>query len=566
MPNGLQAADYIVVGGFFVVMLGIGAYFAKSMRSLKDFFCGGNRVPWWVSGVSLYMTTFSAFTFVSYSALAYNEGLVCITIWWLTVPCAIIGARYFASRWRRIDATSPVEFIEHRYGPALRQGFSWAGVPLIVFDDALKLYVIGTMVTVSFGIENEYAMPAAIAVCGTIMLAYTLMGGLWAVMITDFVQFIIMGTAVLVMTPLVLSKAGGFGAIIEQAPPGFWRLTSDNFSVSWLIPFSLVMFLSYTTRWSIVQRYYSVGTDADARKVGYTLGILTFIGVPLLFLPAYAARVFLPGIEDANTVYPLVCRAVLPVGLFGMVIAGMFSATMSMLSSDYNAVASVVTNDIYKRLFAPKASERSLVLIGRLSTLGIGMAAVVIAVILSQAKELEDLVGIMAKVFSLLLPPIGIPMVFGLLTRRVSEKGALAGFVTGAACGAVAYTMSYLGDYEYLRSVPYLTWITGVPTLSLMLFLSFLFPDSTEKRAAVVQFLAGVSGETSIEHEKAEPKPGGTSDTKVAIGIIGLATAAIGGLLLVSVLLTVDARDATLSITVGALLLIAGLAARNLVR
>jgi len=566
MQNGLGTADYIVVGGFFVVMLAIGAYFARSMRSLKDFFCGGNRVPWWVSGVSLYMTTFSAFTFVSYSALAYNEGLVCITIWWLTVPCAIIGARFFASRWRRIDATSPVEFIEHRYGPTLRQGFSWAGVPLIVFDDALKLYVIGTMVTVSFGMEGGYAMPATIAVCGTIMLAYTLMGGLWAVMITDFVQFIIMGAAVLVLTPLVLDRAGGLGQIIEQAPPGFWRLTSDDYSVSWLIPFSLVMFLSYTTRWSIVQRYYSVGTDADARKVGYTLGVLTFIGVPLLFLPAYAARVFLPGIEDANSVYPLVCREVLPVGLFGMVIAGMFSATMSMLSSDYNAVASVVTNDIYKRLFAPKASERRLVLVGRLSTLGIGMAAVVVAVILSQAEGLKDLVDIMAKVFSFLLPPIGIPMVFGLLTRRVSERGALAGFVAGTACGAVAYTLSYLGDYEYLRSVPYLTWITGVPTLSLMLFLSFLFPDSKEKQAAVVQFLAGVSGEIPEVQEKSEAKPGGTDDTKVAIGIIGLATAAIGALLLVSVLLTVGARDATLSITVGAVLLIGGLAARNLAR
>ncbi|MFO7975817.1 MAG: hypothetical protein R6V12_14425 [Candidatus Hydrogenedentota bacterium] len=565
MQGGLVLADYLILGGFFAIMLGIGFYFSGKMKDLKDFFCGGNHVPWWVSGVSLYMTTFSAFAFVSYSALAYNEGLVCITIWWMTVPCAVLSARFFAARWRRINITSPVEFIERRYGPSLRQCFSWAGVPLIVVDDALKLFVIGTMVTVSLGVEGEWAMPMTIVVCGTIMLTYTLLGGLWAVMITDAVQFIIMGAAVLVMVPLVLMKVGGIGTVFQNAPDGYWNVTSENYSIWWLLSFTLIQFLVYTTKWPIVQRYYSVETDKEARKVGYTVGFLTFVGVPLLFLPAFAARVFMPGIEDANTVYPEVCKTLLPVGLFGMVIAGMFSATMSMLSSDYNAVASVITNDIYKRLFVPRASEKSLVLVGRLATLGIGLAAVAIAVVLSQMENLRDLVKIMAGVFSLLLPPVGIPIFFGLLTRRVSNRGAVLGFLMGAGSGLVAYVLSLLppellgmdpegAGLAILNTVPYMTWITALPTLVGVFGLSPLLPDGPKKDEEVAEFITGAG----TAEQPVVPRTGLSRDAAMAISIIGAATGLIGVLLAGAVAVTGQAADGSYSIGVGAILAVFG--------
>jgi len=579
VKEGLVLADYLILAGFFVIMLGIGVYFSGKMKDLRDFFCGGNQVPWWVSGVSLYMTTFSAFAFVSYSALAYRQGLVCITIWWMTVPCAVLSARFFAARWRRMNITSPVEFIERRFGPWLRQCFSWAGVPLIVIDDALKLFVIGTMVTVSLGVQNDGAMPVAIVVCGTIMLSYTLMGGLWAVMITDTVQFVVMGVAVLVLIPLVLLKVRGILPIFQDAPPRYWNLTSSDYSFWWLLPFTLMQFLVYTTKWPIVQRYYAVETDKDARKVGYTVGFLTFAGVPLLFLPAFAARVFMPGVSDANTVYPMVCRQLLPAGLFGMVIAGMFSATMSMLSSDYNAVAAVITNDIYKRLFVPRASQRSLVLVGRLATLGIGMLAVAIAVMLSQMENLRDLVQIMAGVFSLLLPPVGIPVFFGFLTRRVSNRGALLGFILGSACGLAAYALSLLPaessvvmhvsslfpravlamypegtGLAFLNTVPWLTWITALPTLFGVFGLSALLPDGPAKRREVDEFLVG----TRAGDSSPAPRRDVSHDAAVAMSIVGASTGLIGLLLAGAVAATGHGVDGLYSIVVGLILALLG--------
>ncbi len=109
MNSGLATADYVILAGFFVVLLGVGFFYAGRMMNLRDFFSGGRQVPWWLAGISLYMTTFSAFTFVSYSALAYKNGFVAVVIWWLSVPGCLLSAIFIASRWRRATTTSPVE-------------------------------------------------------------------------------------------------------------------------------------------------------------------------------------------------------------------------------------------------------------------------------------------------------------------------------------------------------------------------------------------------------------------------------------------------------------------------
>ena len=560
MGSGLAVADYVIVAGFFVVMLVIGIYFASRMKSLKDFFGGGSQVPWWVSGVSLYMSTFSAFTFVAYSAVAYKNGMVANTIWWLVAICAIFSAYVFAARWRRAASTSPIEYIEERYGTILRQGFAWSGVPLIIIDDALKLFVIGKMVTVSLGVQDPRALPLAIVICGSIMLTYTFLGGLWAVLVTDFVQFIVMTTAVLVLVPLVLIRVGGVGAFFTQMPKEMWAPAGGDYTWAWIIPFSLIMVFSYSTRWSVVQRYYAVPTDKDARRVGYLLAFLTFVITPLIFLPAMAARIYMPPVEDANDVYVLVCKGLLPVGMLGMIVAAMFSATMSMLSSDYNAAASVLTNDVYKRFFARDASDRALVLAGRVATLVIGLIALGVALLITKASQGQDLVQIMAKLFSVLLPPIAIPMMFGLLSRKVSNAGGLGGFLVGTACGLTAYALSYVEGLEYLRSIPYLPWITTIPTTAVMALLSFLAPDAEEKRERIGRFLEGlVAREAELKPEEA-----GAGAALTAVRIIGLATAAMGVLMLSAVIFTGELRAGLVSVVVGIIMLAVGSAARAL--
>jgi SSS family transporter len=559
MQNGLAAADYIIVAGFFAAMLGVGVFFARRMHGLRDFFSGGRVVPWWVSGVSLFMTTFSAYAFVGYSATAYISGFVAVLLWWIAAATFVVSARFLAARWRRAAATSPVEFIEQRYGPFLRQGFAWLGVPLIIIDDALKLYVIGTMAAASLGLDDPFALAILIAVCGVIILSYTFLGGLWAVLITDFVQFVVMAAAVLVLVPLVLHRVGGLGGFFSAMPEGSWTFTSDEWPPASLAAFLVVMLLANCAKWSVVQRYYAVRTDREARRVGYLVAILTIVGMPVVLLPALAARIFLPGIEDPNTVYSLICRELLPVGMLGMILAAMFSATMSMLSSDYNAVASVITNDIYRRFSRNPDDDAGMLRAGRLATLGVGVTALAIALALAVRSGELNLVQVMAKLFGVLLPPMAIPMIFGLLSRRASNAGALAAFFTGCACGLGAYFLGYLPGAAFLQTLPWLTGITAAPTLAALFFVSLAIPGNPEQETRVARFLEGLE---SAEVLPLDARPGAEHEAaSMALGVIGWAAAGMGLLLILAILLTGVWRTGWVSLAAGGGMVVLGAAA-----
>lgn len=552
MITTLTIADYAVIAGFFAVLLAVGIFYAGRMHNLSDFFSGSREAPWWIAGVSLYMTTFSAFTFVSYSALAYTHGLVAVSIWWFAVPGCLLSAWFLASRWRRAATTSPVEYIEKRFSRTLHQCFSWFGIPLIVLDDALKLFVIGTLIAASTGEADAQSTTQAIAVCGVIIVAYTILGGLWAVLITDCIQFIVMGAAVLVLAPLALQRAGGFAPILDAAPEGITSITAGPYTWPWLLSFSVILALTYATKWPYVQRYYSARSDADARKVGYLVAALTVIAPPLLFFPAVAARTFLPEATEANEVYALVCGELLPAGMMGILLAAMFSATMSMLSSDYNSLASVITNDIVKRLFARDASDRTLVIFARVVTLAVGAAAMTLAILFAQAEQLEDLVQYMARLFAGLLPPVALPMIAGLVSKRTSNTGAITGFLCGAACGITAYVMSYGDEMEYLRTVPYLTWGTLLPTLFGLILGSIIRPNTSDRQNQIDEFLRGLTHKDASEMNAQDPS------AAIALRVVGTTIGFIGIVLTASVVLTGLAAESALSIAVGSAMAILG--------
>ena len=555
MNETLSSADVIVIVGFFIVMLAIGFYFSGRMDNLQDYFSGGRRVPWWLSGASFYMSTFSAFAFVAYSALAYQYGFVAITIFWLTIPAVIVGAYFFAARWRRAATTSPLEYIEERYGRTMRQSLAWLGIPVKVIDDGLKLFAIGTLVSVSLGFPLGYA----ILVSGTILLAYTFLGGLWAVLITDFVQFIVMIAVVIVLLPLCYREVGGISGFLENVPPGFFALTTEKYTPGYIFAFLILLTLNYSTSWSLVQRYYSVRTDSDARKVGYMVAVLNIIGPPLLFAPAMAARIFLPEIENANDVYALLCKAVLPVGMIGMMIAAMFSATMSMLSSDYNSVAAVLTNDVYRPLVAPNASDRSLVRVGRIVTLVIGVISMGIALLLTLTQGDDDLFRKMVRLFAILLPPIAIPMLLGLTIRSVSNAGALTGLVAGTWAGVWAFAVGMLGaEYEILLKEQVLVSLTVPTTIIGTLVGTLASPRPEDEGQRSTAFFERMEGKVDHAPSDAPTSAGDFSP----LAIIGYSVAALGILLVLATLYSVyreSVEGAGVSIVVGTAMALLGI-------
>ena len=419
----IAGPDYFMLVGYFILMLGIGVYFYRYMKGIKDYFSGGNNIPWWLSGVSFYMSSFSVAAFIFYPSLCYMYGWVGVTLLWVAVPATLFSVLLFAKKWRRARIDSPVEYLETRYSPALRQLFAWQGVPVKVFDDGIKLVAIAKFISVGLGIPMQYSLIAS----GVIILLYTFMGGLWAVTVTDFIQFVVLTVAILVVLPLSINRAveaagvDSVGELVDVMPDGFFHMVSPEYNWIYVTLLAVLYCLAWSSvNWPLIQRYYCVPKEKDALKVGWLVVALYIVGPPLMFLPAMAATQFLPGLADAGDVYPLLCAKLLPVGMLGLVIAAMFSATMSMLSSDYNVCASVLTNDVYRRLIRPKASQGELVTVGRLTTAVVGLVALGTAFLMSRGTG-EDLFRTMVTLFSIATAPVAVPMLLGILTKRVTK-------------------------------------------------------------------------------------------------------------------------------------------------
>ncbi|HOF41509.1 MAG TPA: sodium transporter, partial [Candidatus Hydrogenedentes bacterium] len=220
--GSLQRPDFFMIAGYFVLMLAIGVYFYRYMKRMKDYFSGGSAIPWWLSGVSFYMTSFSVAAFVFYPSICYRYGWVGVTLLWVAVPATLFSVLLFAKRWRRARIDSPVEYLETRYNPLLRQIFAWQGIPVRMIDDGIKLFATGKFISICTGVDINYSILGA----GGIMLIYTFMGGLWAVMVTDFVQFVVLTAGLLVILPLSLQQAGGLSQVFTNSPEGFFRMTS----------------------------------------------------------------------------------------------------------------------------------------------------------------------------------------------------------------------------------------------------------------------------------------------------------------------------------------------------
>jgi len=478
----LAFLDYAVIAAFFAVMIGVGVFYSRRAKSSDQFFGNDKSVPWWLSGVSFYMNSFSALAFVMYSALAYKFGWVPVTVSWLSVPAVLLGAWFLAIRWRRAAKGSPIDYIAERYTPTMCKTLAILGLPMQLLDNSLKLLAIGTVVGVGMGFPLFWS----ICISGVIIVLYTFLGGLKATLTCDFIQFLVILAVVLTLPFMCLGRVGGLSGFLEKAPPGFFDFTAGKYTWVYMLVFFCCVGSTLSTNWSLVQRYYSTKSEKDAKKMAYLVAVLLFIGPPLFFFPAMAARIFLPGIPESemNGIYAILCREVLPVGMIGMVIAAMFSATMSSLAGNFNAAAAVVTD----------ALGMKSMLAARIATVVVGGLVMALTFVMQYAQGADDLFNLSNKVFGVFLPPIAIPMLCGVFVRRFSKRSGLMGLVGGIAVGLVIFIVGAKPEFACLREMVWIFPMTSVATLVFLALGTALFPDNAEDRAVVDAFMNRVEG------------------------------------------------------------------------
>ena len=429
----LGPPDYLVIVGYCVLVIWIGLWFRKRLSSASDYFAGGHQVPWWLAGISHYMSSFSAFSFIAYTQIAYLYGFTAVTLFWASVPACIAGGLLFARRWRRARVVTPIEFLKERYSGTLQQLCAWGGIPVKIFDDALKLFATGVFVSVICGLKLSWS----VVLCGALMVIYSFFGGLWALVVTDYVQFLMKSLAIVLLVPLAFRATGGVVNGLSHLPPGFLMPVNKPYGSLYIVGFACVMLVSYNASWSLAQKYYCVPDEKAASKAAYLAAVLNMVGAPLMILPGILARHFLPDLTAtgrSSDVYVLLLVKLLPEGMIGIILAAMLSATMAAVSSDFNAIAGVLTQDIYHRLINVSASPRKLLQVGRGFTVMLGTLTTALALWIVYGHR-ESLFGLMVTVFGVFLAPTLMPMLAALVSKHVTATGAVAGFSLGLASG-----------------------------------------------------------------------------------------------------------------------------------
>jgi solute:Na+ symporter, SSS family len=275
----LQTLDYWAIAIYMALMAGIGLFLGKYVKNIGDYFKGGNAIPWFSGAISNFMTKFSTFIFVAYAGIAYQHGFVALTLIWSTVLPALVGVLIYAKRWRRAGAMTPMEYLETRFNAPVRQILAWFGVLFKILDNMVRLYALGLFVKAATGTSLEMS----ILICGIIVALYTVAGGLWAVVITDVVQFVILIVATFILVPLTLKAAGGLSGMLQTIPDHFSWTNGPKGMPLYLSVYYLMILIKYSGNWTFIQRFYSVRDERASQKQGLLTMVFFFV-FPVIFL------------------------------------------------------------------------------------------------------------------------------------------------------------------------------------------------------------------------------------------------------------------------------------------
>jgi SSS family solute:Na+ symporter len=427
--------DLLVIILFFLSMLVIGVWSYFRNKNSEDYFVAGGKLPWWLAGISHHVSGHSGAVFVAYAAVAYTSGFTMYMWWAFPVGVVIIAsAKVFPVYWVRLrknfQIQSPLEYLKVRYNLWTQQIIAWAGVLLKVFDVGAKWAAIGILLHVVAGIP----MTTGILVSGIVTLIYVTFGGLWGVIITDLIQFIVQVLGGVVMFVLVVRHLGGWNSITgiwKQLPPEHSHLFNNPYTAAFVGIMFFVYFLSYNGgSWSLATRYISSPSEHQASKAARLSGILYLIWPLILFFPMWAAPLILPGLENPSESYGWLMVKILPQGMIGLVIASLFAATMGMTSSDVNTIAAVITRDILPVTSDKFVNDKHSLRTARITTFIFTLATLVIAL---NYERFGGVLGLIVNWFGALLGPTSMPLLLGLIPmfRKCGPKAAIASILAG---------------------------------------------------------------------------------------------------------------------------------------
>ena len=435
--------NWTVLGLYLLGMLGLGYYFMLRESSSEDFFKGGGRIPWWAAGISIYATMLSAITYMAIPAKAYATDWtyypMLVTI--LVVSFPVI--RYYLPYFRRLNLTSAYEYLEYRFNTLTRLTASALFITFMVARTALVLYLPSLALTAVTGID----IYLCIVLMGAITIVYCTMGGVEAVVWGDVVQGIILvGGAIMAAVYLMVNTEGGMAGFTELAVQNDkFRLFDCTFDLTSATVWVIILgglannLISYTSDQTVIQRYMTTKDEKGAARGILMNGLMSvFISVSFYFIGTglYTFYKTHPAELDytmakSDAIFPFFMTSQMPAGLAGLLIAAIFAATMSTISSNINSISTAFSVDFYKR-FRSSASDKSMLSVARWSCMIAGLTGMALALLMA-TWEILSLLDYFNTILGLLSSGLGGLFFMGIFCRRIGGRAAMAGFVAGEA-------------------------------------------------------------------------------------------------------------------------------------
>jgi SSS family solute:Na+ symporter len=453
------AVDASVLGLYLLAMIAVGGFFSLRNKDTDDFFRGGQRVPWIVAGLSIFATMLSSITFMAIPSKAYATDWVYFPVNMMVVVITPLVVSLFLPFFRKIDATSAYEYLEKRFNRFVRLFASGSFVLFQVGRMAVVLYLSALALAVITPLTEEQS----ILLMGLLSIIYCALGGLEAVVWTDTVQSVVLlGGAVASLALILMQVDGGVGGFLDAASAQQklhlvnldFSATSFTTTAIWVVVLGGLAqaLVPYSSDMAVVQRYMAVSDIGRARRAIWTNAIavvpasLLFFGVGtalFVFYSQYPER--LDPAFKTDAIFPLFISRELPAGLSGLVVAGIFAAAQSTISTSMNSMSTAVVTD-FVRPYVRGLAERGSLWLGRSLTVVFGGLGVWLAMLFASA-DIKSLWDQFMTILGLLGGSMCGLFCLGIFTTRAHATGAMVGAILGAV---ILYAVQHLTSTHLL--------------------------------------------------------------------------------------------------------------------
>lgn len=432
--------DYLNIAFYFLFIVGIGVYFSRLSKNTSDYFRGGGALPWWITGASVWMAGFSAWTFTGAAAKIYETGPYVLVLYYQNILPLFVMFFFTSYRFRRLRVVTPVEALRLRFGVGTQQFYTWIRLPVQLLFGAFSLNAVGVFMAAVFQIEITIVLIAL----GLVITMISLFGGAMGVAAADFVQMFVIVTVALAVAALALlhPAIGGLGGLIEKSPDQYYhwnQIARPGFIGLWFAALTLnTIFGQNSLSDDKAAKYMMAQSDRHARMMLIIPFVGALLGPFLWMIPPMAARILHPELASQFPVlrfpnegaFLSTAIDVLPQGMLGLLICGIFAASLTDMSGVLNWGSGLLLRNFYLPIVNPQCPEKKLMALSRGAALVLGLLFTTAAVVISRYRSL-NLFDLLNQVGTSLLMPLAIPACLGMFYKRTPGWSAWSTVLVG---------------------------------------------------------------------------------------------------------------------------------------